>query len=87
MNLLYAKPIANARLRQRGYAVISLLVMLSVMLLFIMANMHYLRDLNRELRLTERLQIQRLQKRVAQSTASAATNAVPTQATIGQTNP
>jgi hypothetical protein len=87
MNLLRTKSIVIARSSQRGYAVISLLVMLSVMLLFIMANMHYLRDLNRELRLTERQQIQRLQKRVAQSTASVATNAVPTQATIVQTNP
>ena len=62
MNLLYAKSIANARSSQRGYAVISLLVMLSVMLLFIMANLRYLRDLDRELRLTERQQIHRLQK-------------------------
>jgi hypothetical protein len=49
------------RPRQGGMAVILMLVLLSIILIYLAANLHSLYSLGRELRLTERDQIRRLQ--------------------------
>lgn len=57
--------------RQGGMAVIVMLALLSIILLFIAANMHSLYSLKREVQLTERRQTQRLAALSAANSAAA----------------
>ena len=69
--------LSKARRTQSGYVVMTLLAMLSVLLVFIMVNMRYLRDLDRELRLVERAQMHRLQKTAPKRTVSMSVTNAP----------
>jgi hypothetical protein len=51
-----------ARRSERGFLVIALLAIISIMLLYINFNMRLLGSLKRDLRLVEQAQIQRLEK-------------------------
>ena len=55
-----------ARRGERGFFVISLMVILAIMLIYVNANMRLLGSLQRELKLVEQAQIQRLEKTGAQ---------------------
>ena len=62
------------RHRQGGMAVIVMLALLSIMLLFIAANIHALYSLKREVQLTEKRQTQRLATLSATNSAAASPN-------------
>ncbi|HEX5220131.1 MAG TPA: hypothetical protein VFZ59_11240 [Verrucomicrobiae bacterium] len=47
---------------QRGFLVIALLAIISIMLVYIAANLHVLAALKRDVRLVEQRQVQRLNK-------------------------
>ena len=53
--------ISRLRARQRGSAVLVLIVLLGLMLIFIGANLKSLHIMSRELKLIEKRQVQRLQ--------------------------
>ena len=57
------------RTNERGYIVIALLFILSILLIYAMVNARYLNDLRRELQLFEREQIKRLEKRATKTAA------------------
>lgn len=73
----------SPRPRQGGMAVIVMLAFLTLLLIYIGANMHSLYRLDRELKLTEQRQIRRLNALSAQNAAmnTAETNAPPAIAT------
>jgi hypothetical protein len=52
----------HARRGERGFVVIALMVILSIMLIYINVNMRLLANLKRELKLVEQAQIQRLER-------------------------
>jgi hypothetical protein len=54
------KLISTTKQRRRGVAVIVMLALISILVLYAAANLRSLSDLNRELKLTERHQLQRL---------------------------
>lgn len=73
------KPLASThrqRQGQRGFLVIALLAIISIMLVYIAANLHVLASLKRDLRLVEQKQVQRLNKAYPSPTA-APTNSPP----------
>ena len=61
---------------QRGFLVIALLAIISIMLIYIAANLHVLASLKRDIRLLEQKQVQRLNKAYPSPTA-ATTNSPP----------
>lgn len=61
----------SSQRRQSGVAIVVILAMLSIMLVYVTANLRSLHHLGRELKLLEQRQIQRLNSR------SLATNTVP----------
>jgi len=68
--------------RRRGMAVVVVLALLTVILIYVMANLHALTSLHQELKLTERRQLKRLNAVNAANAAaltirSAATNSPP----------
>ena len=63
----------KSRKRERGFLLILLLALLSIMLIYTAFTMQFLGQLNRQLRIVEQKQIQRL----AADSASPATNAIP----------
>jgi hypothetical protein len=63
------------RRSERGFLVIALLALLSIMLIYIAANLHVLAALKRDVRIVEQKQIHRWEKLNPQ--AIAATNAAP----------
>jgi hypothetical protein len=69
---------ARSRQRQSGVAVIVMLALLSIMLIYIAANSRSLSHLDRELKLIEQRQIQRLERLSAtlRTPPAADTNAV-----------
>lgn len=88
MKISHVNRISAGRSNERGYVVMTLLAMLAVLLLFIMVNIRYLRDLDRELKLVEREQIHRLQKRTAKPTALVAvTNGSPNDTVLTHLKP
>ena len=73
------KPLASThrhRQGQRGFLVIALLAIISIMLIYIAANLHVLASLKRDIRLVEQKQVQRLNKAYPSPTA-ATTNSPP----------
>ena len=66
-------PKRNRRHDQGGFLVIALLAIITIMLIYIAANLHVLAALKRDIRLVEQKQVQRLNK----SFPSATTNAAP----------
>ena len=46
--------------RRRGIAIIVMLALISILILYVAANLHAISSLGRELKLTERHQLQRL---------------------------
>ena len=71
-------PSRNRRPGQRGFLVIALLAIITIMLIYIAANLHALAALKRDIRLVEQKQVQRLNK----SFPLATTNATPSVATV-----
>jgi hypothetical protein len=67
-------PIHRRRQGQRGFLVIALLAIISIMLVYIAANLHVLAALKQDLRLVEQKQVQRLAK---MHEPVATTNAAP----------
>ncbi len=61
---------------QRGFLVIALLALISIMLIYIAANLHVLASLKRDIRLLEQKQVQRLNRTFPSPTA-ANTNSPP----------
>ena len=59
-SILLGRP--AARRSERGFLVIALLAIVSIMLIYVTANMRLLSNLRRELKLVEQAQIQRLQR-------------------------
>jgi len=55
-------PVSSPQRRQNGVAIVVILALLSIMLLYITANVRSLHHLGRELRLLEQRQIQRLER-------------------------
>lgn len=68
-------PNRNRRPDQRGFLVIALLAIITIMLIYIAANLAVLAALKRDIRLVEQKQVQRLNKSFP--TAAASTNAGP----------
>jgi len=66
----------HGRPHQGGFLVIALLAIISIMLVYIAANLHVLAALKKDLRLVEQKQVQRLGKTLA-SGPVATTNAAP----------
>ena len=52
----------NRQHSQRGFLVIALLAIITIMLIYIAANLHVLAALKRDIRLVEQKQVQRLNK-------------------------
>jgi len=65
----------NRRHGQRGFLVIALLAIITIMLIYIAANLHVLAALKHDIRLVEQKQVQRLTKSFP--TTAAFTNAAP----------
>jgi hypothetical protein len=55
-------PHRHGRRRQRGFLVIAMLAIISIMLVYIAANLHVLAALKRDIRLVEQKQVLRLSK-------------------------
>ena len=88
MNISLSKSAKPGRQDERGFIVIALLVVLSILLIYVMVNLRYLNDLKRELRLFEREQIKRLQKPATKSTASSpVTNLMSGEAFVASPKP
>ena len=66
---------------QRGFLVIALLAIISIMLIYIAANLHVLAALKRDIRLVEQKQVQRLNKSFPLATAPN-TNSPPAPAAV-----
>jgi hypothetical protein len=66
---------SNRRHDQRGFLVIALLAIITIMLIYIAANLHVLAALKRDLRLVEQKQVQRLNQSFPKTAAF--TNAAP----------
>jgi hypothetical protein len=78
MKTFIASASARSKQRQGGVAVIVMLALLSILLIYITANVRSLAVLQRELSLTEQRQIQRLKARSLPIVwPQADTNAVP----------
>ena len=71
MKLLVPNP--QRRPGERGFLVIALLAIISIMLIYIAANLHVLASLKRDIRLVEQKQVQRLNKSFP-ATSMVATN-------------
>ena len=67
----------NRRRTESGFLVIALFAIISIMLLYIGANLHVLAALKQDIRLIEQKQIQRLNKANG-STATVVTNSLVT---------
>lgn len=63
--------------RQQGTAVIIMLAILSIVLIYVGTNVRNLRRLDREIKLTEQRQLQRLEAHASPAPAPALTNSVP----------
>jgi len=68
-----SKPIGPARHDERGFLVIALLVLVSIMLIYVAFGLRSLNDLHQDLKRVEQKQIQRLQS--AARPTSSTTNA------------
>jgi hypothetical protein len=68
-------PKHGRRQDRRGFLVIALLAIISIMLVYIAANLHVLAALRRDIRLIEQKQVQRLNRSFPP--AAATTNGVP----------
>ena len=68
---------------QRGFLVIALLAIITIMLVYIAANLHVLAALKRDIQLVEQKQVQRLSK----SFPYTATNGAPSVATVDNPDP
>ena len=79
MKLLIASASARSQQRQGGVAVIVMLALLSIILIYITANVRSLRVLEHELNIVEQRQIHRLKalNTTSLSPISAETNALP----------
>lgn len=64
------------RARERGFLVIALLAIISIMLIYIAANLHVLAALKRDIRLVEQKQVQRLNQAYPSASVTA-TNVMP----------
>ncbi len=69
-------PNRHRRHRERGFLVIAMLAIISIMLVYIAANLHVLAALKRDIRLVEQKQVQRL-NRSFPSAPVATTNDAP----------
>lgn len=74
-------PQNRRRRHQGGFLVIALLAIISIMLIYIAANLHVLTALKRDIRLVDQKQVLRLDKAFP-PTALSTTNAAPTQAAV-----
>ena len=76
MNILASssKPTGPARHDERGFLIIALLLLVSIMLIYVAVGLRSLRQLRQDLKLIEQKQVQRLQSPVPTVTG---TNAAP----------
>ena len=72
-------PVPNGSRRNHGSAVVVMIVLLSLMLIFVFANLKTLHFMSRELKLIEKRQVQRWSAtvRAAAPSTGSLTNAIP----------